>query len=147
MAPATPAPTSLVIHIDDESFTVTDKDQEAASLLRLAGRDPKLYDLFLIKRDGVEDRIRDNQIIDLKDGDRFVARQRIHFLIDGEPFETYDNVQTAAALLRLAKVDPAGYDLARVLPDGKTQKFSGEELVTLHEGDDFVTAKRAGGVA
>jgi hypothetical protein len=144
MAPASAAHTSLQIFIDSEPYTTKDKDQEAASLLRLAGRDPKIYDLFLVEKDGVEEHIRDKQIVDLKDGSHFVTRRRVHFLIDGEPFKTYDDTQTAAALLRLAGLNPADYDLARV---SAAAAFPDDEVVTILEGDDFVSAKHVGGVA
>jgi hypothetical protein len=145
MAPNTT--TFLQITIDDETFTIHDKDQEAAALLRLAGRDPKVYDLFLVKKNGVEEKLRDGQIVNLKDDERFVSRQKLHFTIDGEPHTSYDNDQTAAALLRLARVDPAGYDLARILPAGGTEAFRDEQIVKIENGDEFVTAKHVGGVA
>jgi hypothetical protein len=145
MAPHTT--TSQQILIDGKAFTSRDDDQEAAALLRLAGRDPKIYDLFLVKKNGVEEKIRDGQIINLKDGDRFVSRQRLHFTIDGEPQSSYDDDQTAAALLRLAGVDPTGYDLARIMPAGGTEAFRDEQIVTIGNGDEFVTAKHVGGVA
>lgn len=145
MAPTTN--TSLQIFIDGKAFTIHDDDQEAAALLRLSGRDPKIYDLFLIKKDGVEEKIRDGQIIDLKSSERFVSRRKLRFTIDGESHSTYDDDQTAAALLRLAGVDPAGYDLARILPEGGTETFRDEEIVEIKDGDEFVTAKHVGGVA
>lgn len=145
MAPNTT--TSLQISIDGKAFTTHDDDQEAAALLRLAGRDPMVSDLFLVKKNGVEEKIRDGQIINLKDGDEFVSRQRLRFTIDGELQSSYDDDQTAAALLRLAGVDPAGYDLARILPGGGTETFRDEQIVEIKNGDEFVTAKRVGGVA
>ena len=138
---------SLQITIDDKAFTIHDKDQEAAALLRLAGREPKIYDLFLVRKNGVEEKIRDGQIVNLKDDERFVSRQKIRFAIDGEPHNSYDDDQTATALLRLAGVDPAGYDLARILPAGGTETFRDEQIVEIENGDEFVTAKHVGGVA
>lgn len=143
MAPNAP----LKIYIDNNQFTTLDEDQEASALLRLAGRDPKSYDLFLVAKDGVEEKIGDGQIINLKDSARFSARKKIRFTIDGERHTTYDDDQTAAALLRLAGVDPAGYDLARILPAGGTEPFHDEQLVKIENGDEFVTAKQVGGVA
>jgi len=145
MAPNTT--TSMQISIDGKAFTTQDADQEAAALLRLAGRDPKISDLFLLRKGGVEDKIRDGQIINLKDGDQFVSRQRLRFTIDGEPQSSYDDDQTASALLRLAGVDPAGYDLARIMPGGGTETFRDEQIVKIKNGDEFVTAKHVGGVA
>jgi len=132
------------ITIDDKHYPTTDSDQTAAALLRLAGRDPKVFDLFIITKNGVEEKVNDGQIINLKDGERFRSRERVRFTVDGEPFRTYDDDQTAADLLRLAGMNPATYDLARV---GATAPFPAEELVVIVEGDEFVTAKRVGGVA
>lgn len=137
----------LRIIIDNTEYRTVDDDQQAAALLRLAGRDPNAYDLFLITKHGVEERVRDAQIIDLHDGDRFVTRQKVRFTIDGEPHATYDNDQEAAALLRLAGVSPTEYDLARVNGLGTPETFKDNELVQVKEGDVFVTAKRVGGVA
>lgn len=142
MTPATP--TKLTIAIDGKPYDTFDSDQTAAALLRLAGRDPKIFDLFLVKKNGVEEKIKDAQIINLKDGELFRARQQVRFSIDGEPFSTYDEDQTAADLLRLAGVDPAGYDLARV---GAPASFPDNEIVIIVDGDEFVTAKHVGGVA
>ncbi|MEV7574347.1 hypothetical protein AB0P28_14740 [Pseudarthrobacter sp. NPDC089323] len=139
--------TSIQIVVDEKAFHTRDGDQEAAALLRLAGRDPKVFDLFLLQKNGIEEKIRDGQIINLKSGDRFVSRQKLHFTIDGEPQSSYDDDQSAAALLRLAGVDPAGYDLARILPAGGTETFRDGEIVKIQEGDEFVTAKHVGGVA
>lgn len=141
------ATTSLQISIDSKAFTTQDNDQESAALLRLAGRDPKIFDLFLVKKNGVEEKIHDGQIINLKEGDRFVSRQKLRFTIDGEPQSSYDDDQTAAALLRLAGVDPTGYDLARILTAGGTEAFRDEQIVKIKNGDEFVTAKHVGGVA
>jgi hypothetical protein len=144
MAPATPA---VHIHLDDKRIHVVDLDQEAASIIRLGGRDPKVYDLFRVKRDGVEVRIRDMQIVNLKDGDRFLSREKIRFTIDGEGFRSYDDDQTAAALMRLAKVDPTTFDLTRIKSNGAVDEFADDEVIVIHDGDEFVTAKRIGGVA
>lgn len=138
------APVKLAIAIDDKSYETFDEDQTAAALLRLAGRDPKLFDLFLVKKNGVEEKVKDGQIINLKNGERFRSRQNVRFTIDGEPFRTYDEDQTAADLLRLAGVDPTGYDLARV---GAPASFPDDEIVIIIDGDEFVTAKHVGGVA
>jgi hypothetical protein len=135
------------ITIDDVGYRTADEDQEAASVLRLASRDPKKFDLFVIDKHGVETHIKDEQIVDLRDGERFRTRRKVHFRIDGEPYTSWDEDQTAAALLRLAGVDPAGYDLARINGAGGPETFADEQVVTIHDGDEFVTAKRTGPVA
>ncbi|MCW3492030.1 hypothetical protein [Microbacterium sp. SSM24] len=138
------SPINLQINIDGTAYNVHDSDQEAAALLRLADHDPKTFDLFLVKKDGVEVKIRDNQIVNLEDGDRFVSRRNLRFTIDGEPFRSYDDDQAAAALVRLAGLDPAVFDLARV---GSPTAFADDEIVTIADGDAFVTIKHVGGVA
>lgn len=143
----TPTPPPVHISIDGTTYPIRDKDQEAGALLRMAGREPKGWDLFLVKHNGVEEKIADAQIVNLKDEERFVTRQKIRFTIDGEPHNTYDDDQTAAALLRLAGVDPIGYDLARVSEAGAAEEFTDEQIVKIKNGDEFVTAKRVGGVA
>lgn len=143
----TPALAPLQISIDSKTYPIRDKDQEAAALLRMAGREPQAWDLFLVKHNGVEEKIADAQIVNLKDGEQFVSRQKIRFTIDGESHNTYDDDQTAAALLRLAGVDPTSYDLARILEAGAAEEFTDEQIVKIKNGDEFVTAKRVGGVA
>ena len=142
MTPNTPV--KLTIVIDGKAHVTFDEDQTAAALLRLAGREPKVSELFLVTKNGVEEKVKDGQIINLKDGERFRSRQHARFTIDGEPFRTYDEDQTAADLLRLAGVEPAGYDLARV---GAPASFPDDEIVIIVDGDEFVTAKHVGGVA
>jgi hypothetical protein len=137
----------ITITIDDVEFDIADDDQDAASLLRLAGRDPKDFDLFIVDKHGVETHIKDKQIVDLRAGGRFRTRRKVRFTIDGERHASWDGDQTAVALLRLAGVDPTKYDLARVNAAGAPETFSGDQVVTIHDGDEFVTAKHIGGVA
>jgi hypothetical protein len=142
-------PTSALLHltINSKPYTTSDTDHEAAALLRLADLDPHLYDLFLITDHGIEEAIADGQIINLVDDIAFAARRKVRFTIDGEPFVTYDDDQTAADLLRLAGVDPSGYDLARIRPVGGSHTVPDGELLTITDGDAFVTVKQVGGVA
>lgn len=138
---------NLQIKINDKSYRTVDDDQQAASLLRLADLDPKEYDLFLIDKRGVEERVRDGQIVNIKDGDRFAARRKLRFTIDGEPHKTYDDDQEASALMRLAGVNPSEYDLARINGAAGTETFQDGQLIKIKDGDAFVTAKHVGGVA
>jgi len=142
--PATPA---LHFTINTKPFSSADTDHEAAALLRLAGLDPRVHDLFLVTEHGVEEAIADGQIVNLVDDITFAARRKVHFTIDGEPFTTYDDDQTAADLVRLAGVDPASYDLARIRPGGGSHTVSDGELLTIADGDAFLTVKQVGGVA
>jgi hypothetical protein len=55
--------------------------------------------------------------MDTRERTKFMAdhdeqHKTIHFTIDGKPFTTRDDDQEAAALLRLAGLDPNAYDLA-----------------------------------
>lgn len=138
---------NLQIKINDKSYRTVDDDQQAASLLRLADLDPKEYDLFLIDKRGVEERVRDGQIVNIQDGDRFAARRKLRFTIDGEPHKTYDDDQEASALMRLAGVNPSEYDLARINGAAGTETFQDGQLIKIKDGDAFVTAKHVGGVA
>lgn len=142
-------PTSALLHftINSKPYTSSDTDHEAAALLRLADLDPHLYDLFLITGHGIEEAIADGQIINLVDDIAFAARRKVRFTIDGEPFVTYDDDQTAADLVRLAGVDPSGYDLARIRPGGGSHTVPDGELLTITDADAFVTVKQVGGVA
>ena len=63
----------ITISIDGQTFTTRDDDQDAASLLRLAGVDPAQYDLAEIKHNGEPKVYRDEKVIHLKDGDAFVT--------------------------------------------------------------------------
>ncbi|MDV7199582.1 hypothetical protein R4172_18730 [Rhodococcus kroppenstedtii] len=138
---------TLTVTIDDTEFDVVDNDQDAASLVRLAGRNPRNFDLFIIDKHGVETHVEDAQIINLRDEGRFRTRRRVRFTVDGERHSSWDDDQTAAALLRLAGVDPTKYDLARVNSVDSPEIFGGDQLVTIRDGDEFVTAKQAGPVA
>ena len=46
------------------------------------------------------------------------SRRRIPFTIDGEPYSTDDLSQPATALLRLAGLDPAIFDLGEARREG-----------------------------
>lgn len=144
-----PAHHSPVLHftISGTPFTTTDSDHEGAALLRLAGYDPAVNDLFLVTEHGIEEAIRDDQIINLTDDSTFRARRKVHFTIDGEAHTTYDDDQTAADLLRLAGVDPTSFDLARIRPNGASHTEPDGALLVLQDGDEFVTVKQVGAVA
>lgn len=66
----------------------------------------------------------------------------VSFTIDGRPFTLDDPHQTAANLLRLAGLDPALYNLARMRPgNADPQRFSDEQPVQIHDGDEFVSIR------
>lgn len=138
------------ISIDGEKYTTRDDDQEAASLLRLAGRDPEEYDLARLIPGGEPKVFRDGKVLDLEDGDAFISVKRrinITFTIDGVSYTTKDDDQEAAALLRLADLNPAEYDLARVRPGQDPKVFKDEKVLDLREGDTFISVKQSSPVA
>ena len=138
------------ITIDGASFTTRDDDQEAASLLRLADRDPQKYDLARLVPGGEPKVFKDGKVIDLKDGDAFVSlkqRVTISLLIDGMSFSTKDDDQEAAALLRLAGLDPAEYDLARLVPGKEPKVYKDTKILDLQDGDVFISVKQNSPVA
>lgn len=67
--------------------------------------------------------------------------------IDGQTYVTRDDDQEAAALLRLAGVDPALYDLAKVKPNGQPKVYRDEKVLDLRDGDAFVTVRQSAQVA
>ncbi|MEU4558899.1 hypothetical protein AB0F72_10940 [Actinoplanes sp. NPDC023936] len=138
------------ISIDGKEYTTRDDDQEAASLLRLAGRDPETYDLARLRPGDEPKVVKDGKILDLKDGDAFIAvkqRAKITFTIDGVGYVTKDDDQEAAALLRLGGLHPGEYDLARIRPGQDPKVFKDEKVLDLQEGDTFISVKQSSPVA
>lgn len=74
-------------------------------------------------------------------------RKKITITIDGQPFVTRDDDQEAASLLRLAGVDPAQYDLAKIKRNGETKIYRDEKVLGLEDGDAFVTVRQSAQVA
>ena len=76
-------------------------------------------------------------------------RRSIPFTIDGQPYTTDDISQTAAALLRLAGLDPAMYDLGEL--QGKerpqTKRFADDEFVEIDKDARFVSIRQTADVA
>ena len=69
---------------------------------------------------------------------RLGIETRNHFRRVREP-------QTAGAILTLAGLDPAMYDLAKLHGDGKA--FKDDQQVIVQDGDDFVTVRASAPVA
>lgn len=74
-------------------------------------------------------------------------RKSISLTIDGQVFTTRDDDQEAASLLRLAGVDPAQYDLAKIIRNGNPKVYRDEKIIDLKEGDAFVTVRQSAQVA
>lgn len=71
------------------------------------------------------------------------ANRSVTFSIDGRAFTVDDPHQTAADLLRLAGLDPALYDLAR-MRDGNAEpkRFKDDQPVQIQDGDEFVSIRQ-----
>ena len=73
----------------------------------------------------------------------------IPFTIDGDPYETVDISQRAAALLVLAGRDPAAFDLGEI--EGKdrphTKRYRDDDLVEIHKDARFVSIRQSAPVA
>ena len=76
-------------------------------------------------------------------------RRRIPFTIDGQPYTTDDTSQRASALLRLAGLDPAIFDLGEL--EGKersqTKRFNDDEIVSIAKDARFVSIRQSAQVA
>jgi hypothetical protein len=70
-------------------------------------------------------------------------RKLIHFTIDGKEYTTHDDDQEAAALLRLAGLDPNQYDLARKKKDGETKTIKDGKIVEIKDGEAFFTVRQS----
>jgi hypothetical protein len=74
--------------------------------------------------------------------------KEVPFTIDGQPFTTSDRRQPAAALLQLAGLDPARYDLGELHGHGaQTKRFADDEVVTIRPNARFVSIRHAADVA
>ena len=73
----------------------------------------------------------------------------IPFTIDGDPYKTADVSQRAAALLRLAGLDPAAFDLGEI--EGKdrprTKRYRDDDIVAIRKDARFVSIRQSAPVA
>lgn len=79
--------------------------------------------------------------------EQHVRPTKITITIDGQSYVTRDDDQEAAALLRLAGVDPAQYDLAKLKHNGEPKVYRDEKVIHLKDGDAFVTVRQSAQVA
>lgn len=70
-------------------------------------------------------------------------RTKLSITIDGVRFTTRDDDQESASLLRLAGVDPAQYDLAKIKKNGDTKVYRDTKVIDLADGDAFVTVRQS----
>lgn len=75
--------------------------------------------------------------------DRTEHRKKLSIAIDGVRYATRDDDQEAASLLRLAGVDPAQYDLAKIKKNGETKVYRDTKVLDLEDGDTFVTVRQS----
>ena len=77
-----------------------------------------------------------------------INRRRIPFTIDGQSFTTDDLSQRASALLRLAGLDPATFDLGQLVgkEHPQTKRFE-DEVVTIVKDARFVSIRESATVA
>lgn len=74
--------------------------------------------------------------------------QSVQFTVDGRTVTNPEKKITAAAMLRLAGLDPAGYDLAEVRGGQAGHKrFRDDEQVHVKDGDAFVSIRQRAEVA
>ncbi len=72
----------------------------------------------------------------------------VKFTIDGRPYVTSDDKQAASELLRLAGLDPSGYDLAEQREGhAKPKRFDDEEIVHIKDGARFISIRQRAEVA
>ena len=78
-----------------------------------------------------------------------INRRRIPFTIDGQSFTTDDLSQRASALLRLAGLDPATFDLGQLVgkEHPQTKRFEDDEVVTIVKDARFVSIRESATVA
>lgn len=78
-----------------------------------------------------------------------INRRRIPFTIDGQPFNTDDLSQRASALLQLAGLDPATFDLGQLVgkENPETRRFADDEVVTIVKDARFVSIRESATVA
>ena len=76
-------------------------------------------------------------------------RRRIPFTIDGQPYTTDDLSQRASAVLQLAGLDPATFDLGELVGKErpKTKRFADDEVVEIVKDARFISIRQSAQVA
>ena len=92
------------------------------------------------------------QLTDGENGGRGITdplEDPVPFTIDGQPFRTEETSQRASALLRLAGLDPAVYDLGELegRDRSRTKRFDDDQVVLVTRGAIFVSIREKGDVA
>lgn len=76
-------------------------------------------------------------------------RRRIPFTIDGQPYATDQRRQPASALLQLAGLDPATFDLGELVGRERpqTKRFADDEIVKIDNNARFISIRQSAQVA
>lgn len=130
----------LTITIDGNMYTTPDDDQEAAALLRMAGRDPEVYDLARVKPNGEQQVLADGHVIELKDGDTFVSV--IFGVKVNGIFVPLDGRRLSGAALKAAAIKAGApiesdFVLSEVLPSGEQKVVADDREIKVKHGDEF----------
>ncbi|TCJ34614.1 hypothetical protein [Parafrankia sp. BMG5.11] len=82
------------------------------------------------------------------DAARDERHRTVQITIDGRPFDVDpDRHRTAGDLLRLAGLNPNGYDLAVVRGHGDVHRFKDTDPVEVHPREKFVSIRQRAEVA
>ena len=122
-----------------EALHDPDDDQEAASLLRLAGRDPSVY-TSRRSRPGARSTYTVTQGVDLKEGDEFVfGRLRRRDQPDLRRTRKAQADRCLPEQAAIAKGVPIQMDfvLSEVFEDGHEQVIADDDEITVQYHDDF----------
>lgn len=75
-------------------------------------------------------------------------KDEVSVTVDGRPLNVNGRKQSAASVLQLAGLDPAGYNLAQLRPGGAPPKrFDDGDQINLKDGDAFVSVRERADVA
>lgn len=73
--------------------------------------------------------------------------RKMTITIDSKKYTVRDDDWEARALLLLAGLDPAEYDLAQIKRNGTLKRFKDRQIVKVEDGDEFESVKQDGPVA
>ncbi|MGH2554518.1 MAG: multiubiquitin domain-containing protein [Actinomycetota bacterium] len=74
-----------------------------------------------------------------KDNEKPKGQPPVTFTLDGVEYTVEDRRQPAADILRLAGLDPADYDLIRIVGQGQEKRYQDQEEVQLVPGGQYVS--------
>jgi DNA-directed RNA polymerase alpha subunit len=129
----------LTISIDDQELTTRDDDLDTSVMLRLAGRDPEKYDLARVNAKGGLEVFRDGQVLDLREGDKFVS-VTFGVKVNGVFVEFESRKQTGASIKAAAIAQGVGiqpdFVLSKLLKDGE-HVIADDTKITVKHNDEF----------